>query len=103
MFKQMIELWKGEETLFDEIRDDFQEMLSTGGRMFNLVMDALVKGSEMGSLDKEIYKMDARLNQKEQTIRRKIITLLSGGPEEPIAFQRCGADRGLCQKYSPSF
>jgi phosphate transport system protein len=85
MFKEIIQVWRGKETMLDEIVGDFQEMLHIGAQMYSQVLKALFEGSGDPELKKTIYKQDAQLNAIEQTIRRKIVSLLSGGGEEPIA------------------
>lgn len=87
MFKELIELWKGKETLFDEIVADFEEMLRIGSSMYDQVTGALFAGQAMADLKKTLYKEDAKLNMLEQTIRRKIVSQLSSaaGFEGPIA------------------
>lgn len=85
MFKELIEVLQGKETLFDEIKRDFEEMIFVGHQMFDLVTSALLKEGEFeGDLKKEIYKLDALLNGKEQSIRQAIMTILSAG-SAPIA------------------
>ena len=86
MFKQLIEVWKGEETLIDEIADDFQEMLRIGHGMYDEVTGALLAGEQSSDLKKSLYKQDAKLNMLEQTIRRKIVAQLTAvaGAEGPI-------------------
>lgn len=85
MFKELIEVWKGKQTLLDEVVADFTEMIKGGHIMFDRVTNALFEGQEMENLKTDVYKKDSRLNDLERTIRRKIMTLLSGGTEEPIA------------------
>ncbi len=86
MFKQLIEVWKGEETLIDEIANDFQEMLHIGQDMYNTITGVILEGKEVEDLKKTLYKRDAKLNMLEQTIRRKIVSqLVASGSEGPIA------------------
>lgn len=87
MFKQLMEWWRGSEVLIDEIDHDFEEMLYTAHKMYDSVTESLFyEGSDFGSLKKEIYKQDSRINAKEQEIRRKIMRqLIAGGSEGPIA------------------
>ena len=87
MFKELIELWQGKETLIDEIVAEFEDMLKIGSAMFEQVGGALLEGRTTVDLKKELYKEDAKLNLLEQTIRRKIVAQLSSsqGVAEPIA------------------
>lgn len=85
MFKQLIEVWKGQETFLDDIVKDFEEMMTISHRMFNQVTDALFEGQTMEDLKKHLYKEDSRLNFLEQTIRRKVVTQLAAKEEQPIA------------------
>ena len=87
MFKELIELWKGKETLIDEIIDDFSDMLRIGHEMYRKVTPAVLGGEVRDDFKKELYKEDAKLNMLEQTIRRKIMVQLKGaeGAEGPIA------------------
>lgn len=87
MFKELIEVWKGKESLLDEVVTDFEEMLRIGSAMYEKVMGALLDGEASPDLRKDLYKEDAKLNMLEQTIRRKIVSQLSSsqGVEEPIA------------------
>lgn len=87
MFKELIELWKGKETLLDEVIADFEEMLRIGHSMYDEVTDNLLEGRAKADLKKELYKEDSKINMLEQTIRRKIMTQLTSTElgEGPIA------------------
>jgi len=86
MFKQLIEVWQGKETLIDEIADDFEEMLKIGQDMYQVVGKVVFEGTEIPDIKKNLYKHDAKLNILEQTIRRKIVSqLIASGSEGPIA------------------
>lgn len=86
MFRELIELWKGEETLIDEIVDEFKEMVALAESMTRDVNRVLFEGGTNEEFKKKLYKKDSKLNFSEQTIRRKIMSQLAGtGAEGPIA------------------
>ncbi len=87
MFKELIEVWQGKETLVDEIVADFEDMLRIGASMHDEVSAAALEGKAPADFKKTLYKEDAKLNMLEQTIRRKIVSQLTSvkGVEAPIA------------------
>jgi len=79
MLKQLLQIWREGEDPLREMVGNFEEMLDGGQEMFRTVTDALFLGGDFKELRKRTYTSDARLNELEQEIRRKVVVHLSLG------------------------
>jgi phosphate uptake regulator len=72
MFKNLIQFWKGKDFL-SEVMDDFKIMLSDSEYMFKSSYDVLVHNKKEPGLEKQILRIDKKVNGLQKAIRRRII------------------------------
>ncbi|MDP8216647.1 MAG: PhoU domain-containing protein [Candidatus Kaelpia imicola] len=84
MFKNLMRFWKGKDFL-NQVLEDFKSMLNDAESMFNLVIKKLLYNEgDLGTLKKEIYGIDSRVNKAEKEIRKRIIEHLSIQPSVDV-------------------
>ena len=83
MLRELIEAWKGE-SLQSRMLDEFDEMLACGDRMYDLACDALLSPSTIETALDEVRRLDARIKELEETIRRQLIEHLTIRPGKDV-------------------
>jgi phosphate uptake regulator len=79
MFKNLMQFWKGKDFL-SEVMDDFKIMLSDSEYMFKSSYDILVNNKKEPGLEKQIFRIDKKVNGLQKVIRRRIIEHMTVQP-----------------------
>ena len=85
MFKNLMSFWKGKDFL-KEILKDFQQMMDDARNMFRISCDLILKNKDEEGLKDKIYRIDKQINDRERTIRIRIVEHLSLQPEIDLPF-----------------
>ena len=84
MFKALIEIFRKADLLQQAYKASI-EMLKTDREMFNAAYTSLRK-SDKGEIAIDIYTKDAKINEYERDIRRKVLAHLVASPSKDIVF-----------------
>lgn len=84
MFKLFLNMWRGR-SLVGEMINEFGRMLDLGQRMFTDITNVLFEGDDVEIIRDDFFHNDQRINDLEQSIRRKVIIHLSGQAQADVA------------------
>ncbi len=77
-------MWRGR-TLVGDMINEFGRMLDLGQRMFTDITNVLFEGGDVEIIRDDFFHNDQRINELEQSIRRKVIIHLSGQAQADVA------------------
>ena len=83
VLRELIEAWKGE-SLQKRMLDEFDEMLSCGEKMYELAAEALLSPATIDEDLAEVRRLDARIKELEEMIRRQLIEHLTIRPGKDV-------------------
>jgi len=83
MLRELIEAWKGE-SLQKRMLDEFDEMLECGEKMYELAGETLLSPATIDEALGEVRRLDARIKELEETIRRQLIEHLTIRPGKDV-------------------
>jgi phosphate uptake regulator len=81
MFKDILNLWRGESFLGKVIRD-FRKMLENGEYIFIKANKVWWKKMQPDEVHADIYARDRKINEEEQRIRRRLVEHLAINPRK---------------------
>ncbi len=84
VFKLFLKMWRGRSLVGDMI-NEFGRMLDLGQRMFTDITNVLFEGGNVEIIRDDFFHNDQRINQLEQSIRRKVIIHLSQQVQADVA------------------